>query len=369
MRSPCVLLWSFASPRGGDGVRGRHPPRRPTTTRAVAPEKNERRFQFVRYGDTAPKTQGGRHTITCDGNVPGATLQLTHWTGNETPEEVYADTSTEIALNFIEQSGDDDDDDDDSFAKALVLNNHYDTDGVLSCYALLEPEFALKHKQIFIDAAESGDFGEFSSENGVKLDIALSSICDSVDDDELAYSMAFEKVKVLVEQLNEEKGEELWKEGYDQVLEAEKVFERGRAMLRRCENDARLVIVESKTEDGFLSPQAVHKRLKEIGADGTGENPALRVLRAMKDEGSAKYWYFYEKPSYGWVKKLQRRREIPDVDADILADNLSHRSNSSWSKGGRLGLSAICQMNEYTSISPDDMAKIVLEMEREKVFT
>ena len=36
--------------------------------------------------------------------------------------------------------------------------------------------------------------------------------------------MAFEKVKVLVEQLNEEKGEELWKEGYDQVLEAEKVF-------------------------------------------------------------------------------------------------------------------------------------------------
>ena len=61
---------------------------------------------------------------------------------------MYADTSTEIALNFIEQSGDDDDDDDDSFAKALVLNNHYDTDGVLSCYALLEPEFALKHKPV-----------------------------------------------------------------------------------------------------------------------------------------------------------------------------------------------------------------------------
>ena len=361
MRSPCVLR-SFASPRGV--VRGSHPPPRPratTTTRAVAPAKSERRFQFVRYGDTAP-TKGG-HTITCDGNVPGATLQLTHWTGNETPEHVYADTSTEIALNFIER------DSAKEFEDATVLNNHYDTDGVLSCYALLEPEFALKHKQIFIDAAESGDFGEFSSENGVKLDIALSFICDSLDDDELAYSMAFEKVKVLVDQLNEEKSEELWKEGYDQVLEAEKVFERGQAMLRRCENDARLVIVESKTEDGFLSPRAVHKRLKEIGADGTGENPALRVLRAMKDDGSAKYRYFYEKPSYGWVKKLQRRREIPDVDADILADNLSHRCNSSWSKGGRLGLSAICQMNKYTSISPDDMAKIVLEMEREKVFT
>ena len=70
------------------------------------------------------------------------------------------------------------DDDSDEYADAIVLNNHYDTDGVLSCFALLEPEFALKHKQVFIEAAESGDFGEFSSENGVKLDIALSSICD-----------------------------------------------------------------------------------------------------------------------------------------------------------------------------------------------
>ena len=192
-------------------------------------------------------------------------------------------------MNFIEHNNEDDSDE---YADAIVLNNHYDTDGVLSCFALLEPEFALKHKQIFIEAAESGDFGEFSSENGVKLDIALSSICDPLsslcvtDDDELAYSLAFEKVKGVVERLNEDVGEELWKEGYDQVLEAEKVFERGNARVRRSEKDARLAIVESRTEDGYLSSQAVHKKLKEIGADGVGENPVLRVLRATKDESS-----------------------------------------------------------------------------------
>ena len=60
----------------------------------------------------------------------------------------------------------------------------------------------------------------------------------------------------------------------------------------------------------------------------------LRVLRATKDESSGKYRYFYEKPSYGWVKKLQKRREIPDVDADVLMENLSGSSSSSWSKGG-----------------------------------
>ena len=333
---------------------------------------NRRRFQFVQYGDTLPANYSMMKTIACDGNVSGATVQLTHWTGNETEEKYYADTSTEIAMNFIEHNNEDDSDE---YADAIVLNNHYDTDGVLSCFALLEPEFALKHKQVFIEAAESGDFGEFSSENGVKLDIALSSICDPLsslcvtDDDELAYSLAFEKVKGVVERLNEDVGEELWKEGYDQVLEAEKVFERGNARVRRSEKDARLAIVESRTEDGYLSSQAVHKKLKEIGADGVGENPVLRVLRATKDESSGKYRYFYEKPSYGWVKKLQKRREIPDVDADVLAENLSGSSSSSWSKGGPLGLSAICQMNEYVSVSPDDMAKIVLEMERDTVFT
>ena len=326
----------------------------------------------MRYGDSAPLQTT---TICCDGLVPNASLQLTHWTNNETPEQFYADTSTEIAMNFVESSNNGAFDGGGAYEDALVLNNHYDTDGVLSCFALLEPEFALKHKQIFIEAAESGDFGEFSSEDGVKLDIALSSICDPLsslcvtDDDELAYALAFEKVKALVERLNEDFGEKLWNEGYDQVLEAEKVFERGNATVRRSEKDARLAIVESRTEDGYLSSQVVHKKLKEIGADGLGENPVLRVLRATKDEGSGKYRYFYEKPSYGWVKKLKRRREIPDVDADVLAEKLSGRSSSSWSKGGPLGLSAICQMNEYVSLSPNDMAKIVLEMERETVFT
>ena len=104
---------------------------------------NRRRFQFVQYGDTLPANYSLMKTIACDGNVSGATVQLTHWTGNETEEKYYADTSTEIAMNFIEHNNEDDSDE---YADAIVLNNHYDTDGVLSCFALLEPEFALKHK-------------------------------------------------------------------------------------------------------------------------------------------------------------------------------------------------------------------------------
>ena len=56
-----------------------------------------REFVFVPYGDPAPRD---RASLSCDGKVDGATLDLTHWTNNITPEALYADTSTEIALNL-----------------------------------------------------------------------------------------------------------------------------------------------------------------------------------------------------------------------------------------------------------------------------
>ena len=56
-----------------------------------------RQFRYIPYGESAP---AGVPSLSCDGKVPGTTLDLTHWTNNETPEALYADTSTKIALNF-----------------------------------------------------------------------------------------------------------------------------------------------------------------------------------------------------------------------------------------------------------------------------
>ena len=57
----------------------------------------------MEYGKEC-RSDGALKSICCDGLVRGADLHLTHWTNNETPAELYADTSTEIAMNFI-QSG------------------------------------------------------------------------------------------------------------------------------------------------------------------------------------------------------------------------------------------------------------------------
>ena len=144
-----------------------------------------RQFLYVPYGSSAPAA--GPACISCDGKVPGTKLDLTHWTNNETPEALYADTSTEICLNLARarNSGDFEDFDD-----ALAVNNHYDSDGVLSVFACTQPEAALANAELMIHGAEAGDFGEWSSDAGVKLDCALSALASDADDEGYGEALA-----------------------------------------------------------------------------------------------------------------------------------------------------------------------------------
>ena len=96
-------------------------------------------------------------------------IHFSHWQGNTTPAEVKADTSTEIALNLVASPN-----------RAaltngieLVTNNHFDTDGVLSVWTVLNGERALAYRDLLIAAAEAGDFSEHSSDDGVRVSIAI----------------------------------------------------------------------------------------------------------------------------------------------------------------------------------------------------
>lgn len=157
-----------------------------------------RSWLFVPYGERAP-TASGRPTITCDGRVAGATLELTHWTDNATPDALYADTSTECALNLararLERSEYADYDD------ALVINNHFDTDGVLSIWACLQPSEALDCAPLLASGAAAGDFGEWQTDAGVKLDLAIGAMSAETDDDADAYDLCLDRLPWLLDDL------------------------------------------------------------------------------------------------------------------------------------------------------------------------
>src|SRR5438105_11586193 len=106
--------------------------------------------------------------LSIDGTVDNA-IHFSHWNGNKTPAQVKADTSTEIALNVVAAANREEL----TQGIDLVTNNHFDTDGVLSVWTMLNSERALALRDQLIAAAEAGDFSELSSEDGVRASIVI----------------------------------------------------------------------------------------------------------------------------------------------------------------------------------------------------
>src|SRR5438105_7824038 len=115
--------------------------------------------------------------LSVDGTVDNA-IHFSHWNGNQTPESVKADTSTETVLNVVAAPN----------CKELtqgidlVTNNHFDTDGVLSVWTMLTGERALELRDRLIAAAEVGDFCELSTENAVRASIVIQGSDSPIDD-------------------------------------------------------------------------------------------------------------------------------------------------------------------------------------------
>jgi len=110
--------------------------------------------------------------IVVDGQAQQATvLTLSHWPWNSTPEDLMRDTSTEIVLSYLQAPQHHVD-------VRLVSNSHYDEDGLLSMYGLVDPENALKNKDLLISASRAGDFAVGESEAAAKLAFTLAAFAD-----------------------------------------------------------------------------------------------------------------------------------------------------------------------------------------------
>src|ERR1041384_4405083 len=118
------------------------------------------RFEFYHAGlENLPK-------LSVDGTV-GKSIHFSHWEANETPSELKADTSTEIALNLAASP----DRDKHTQGIELVTNNHFDTDGVLSVWTVLNAERALDLRELLVAAAEAGDFSAYTTPSAIRASL------------------------------------------------------------------------------------------------------------------------------------------------------------------------------------------------------
>src|SRR6267142_2083131 len=190
------------------------------------------RFEYYHSGlEDVPK-------LSVDGPVSNS-VHFSHWEGNETPAEIKADTSTEIALNLAAAPNRNE------LTRGidLVTNNHFDTDGVLSVWTVLTGERALELRDKLIPAAEAGDFSEFTNEAAVRASIAIQGsdqptpgedsgsplarqlAGENVEDDAKAYDLVLPEVERLLTKTDEY--EPLWRSAWDKISTAIESFERG----------------------------------------------------------------------------------------------------------------------------------------------
>lgn len=109
-------------------------------------------------------------TIVVDSVGLGAALTLAHWRGAATPESLRDDTSAGAVLRALhcpETPG---------LEAQAVTANHFDIDGFVGVWSLLNPGLALQHEPLLRLVATLGDFREIDFANPL-ANHALQLVC------------------------------------------------------------------------------------------------------------------------------------------------------------------------------------------------
>jgi hypothetical protein len=308
------------------------------------------RFEFYSEAlDSVPK-------LSVDGTVDNS-IHFSHWQGNTTPAEVKADTSTEIALNLVASPNRQ------LLTQdiELVTNNHFDTDGALSCWTVLNGERALDFKELLIDAAEAGDFSEYSSPAGVRVSLAIQGsdgvipdekegsplagllAGESVEDESRAYDLVLPEIKNLLSDVD--KYESLWRRGWEKIEEALESFARGKSQaIEVADSKVSLVTLAPEIFGGRFSPTRHAAPFTAISNFAKGE---LFVIAIPTSGG---LFYRIDYPYYSWAETVVRPK-IQRRDLTAVLQRLNEME-SGWKIDNREMTSAAKFMDESGSMVP-----------------
>jgi hypothetical protein len=284
-------------------------------------------FEYVPFGAAARA-----EAIACDGLVDGAALHASHWPGNRTPVELKADTSVEIALRALERGVPGD---------AIVTNNHFDADGVLAVFVLLEPEIAARHASLLVAAAEAGDFDEWPADDrGLRLEMAIRALAAGAAGDRDAYARTLAALPALVADVDARR--DLWEQPFHALLAAERRAEEGAVRVSRQGDIA--IFAHRRAEEELPGP--VLARRAPAGV--------TRWLLAFEREGGA-FEYRYERPRWAWADTVKRPR-IAAPSRNAAAQDLGE----GWALKGELGMTGILRTTRPVRRDPAEIAAALL---------
>lgn len=325
------------------------------------------RFEFYTAAlDEVPK-------LSVDGTVANS-VHFSHWEGNETPAQLKADTSTEIALNLVAAPNRDEL----TRGIGLITNNHFDTDGVLSVWTVLTGEPALALRDQLIPAAEAGDFSEFKSEAGGRASIAIQGsdqpvpgeqsvsplanqlAGERVDDDARCYELVLPEVERLLTKIDEY--ESLWRGPWEKLATAIESFERGESKVEEFAGSGLSLVTlapEVFSSSGF-NPTRHAAPYTAITRYAKGQ---LFLITTPLHSGWA---YRIDYPYYSWAETVVRPRIARRDLSQLLAElNIREPERAgAWKPDTSELAAAIKFLGEdgtlaASKLAPDEVAKIV----------
>jgi hypothetical protein len=274
---------------------------------------------------------GDRPNIIVDGQAQQATkLTLSHWPWNITPKALHRDTSTEIVFAYLDNP---------EYHQQLpfVSNSHFDEDGLLSMYAVTQPEQALPYRDLMVATSRAGDFAIYSDPEAAKLSFVLAAYADtelSPLPESIFLANAREQVSGLYQHMlkilpalleNVDSSCEFWEPEFEHLLQSEAEIEVGLVDIQEIpEHDLAVIRIPQATPirtvrrhlerwDRAVHPFAVHNRT------------TCSRLVWIQDR-TIEFQYRYE----SWVQ-IVSHRPAPRIDMALLAEKLNVLDNSdSW---------------------------------------
>lgn len=257
---------------------------------------------------------------------------LSHWPGHQTPAALRHDLSTGIALAFARLSP--------AEQRAclgpfdVVANNHYDTDGALSVFAMLRPEQALPRAEAMLAAAATGDFSTWAGEAALAVDLTVMR---------LSHAPASPLAGTLAEGATDA---ERWTASYEWLVEHlpavldapfawrslwEEEFERTLADVERCLAGTGISVRHFPEED--LALVSSDRPITSIGLH-LAAGDALRVLLVRPSRTGYRYRFRYRVES--WFD-IVSRTPLPRVPLEPVVAALDEAEGDGHWWCGSLG--------------------------------
>lgn len=253
------------------------------------------------------------NAVVVDSHFPNR-LTLSHWPGAPRLNKLHDDTSTGIALNVLRHKPE--------LLKdcAYVTNNHFDIDGFLGIWCLINPEKALHCEQLFRKMALLGDFREIQLESAEDHK-ALQLVCwfngmeskrfyapfnnQEVEASEVhacvpKYEYFLEAFEEIVKE--PQRGKAYWEEEYEEVIKGIETLRKGKCC--RTDDSIRLHIVET--------PEPLH--YYALFANSQQADMVLCMYADNRYELEYKYT--------SWVDTASRQG-YPRIELDMLCTRLN----------------------------------------------